>query len=121
MTKREIHTYDSDEDAIKKVSSFEKDWNYDLLAHTAMHKTGLKLAIEIDGDEQIVVSSENASDWAHHMIFHEKFTKREVLTYRNALLQEFLALYHHNLDKEKVISEMFPYMYAQSLSNKYHS
>ncbi len=121
MDRRDVHIYASEEDALKKVSSFEKDWDYNLLAHTGMHKTGLKLAIESDENEQIVVSSENVSDWVHHMIYDEKFTKREVLTYRNGLLQEFLALYYHNLDKEKVIGEMFPYMYAQSLNNKYYS
>ncbi len=121
MVKREIHTYDSDEDALKKVSSFEKDWNYNLLAHTGMHKTGLKLAIRNDEKEGITVLSENVNDWVHHMISDEKFTKQEVWAYQKSLLQEFLALYYHNLDKEQAIEEMFPYMYARAVKSKYYS
>lgn len=119
MNKSEIRQYKSEEEALKKIASFEADWSYNILEYSAMHKTGLKLCLQESTLEYQSVASENFSDWAHHMCHDEKLTGREISMYQRRLLQEFLALSERNSERIAVFNAFWGHGFVSS--GKYRS
>jgi len=119
MDKANIRVYESDEDAMEHISSFEKDWDYDPVEYSATHVTGLKLLYQEkeNGDLDVISDYESYKAWAAKMC-HEGLTGREVAIYRERLAQEFEALSEKH--DEKIMS-MSDEELAQLINSKKQS
>ncbi len=120
MDKNDIKQYDSDKAVKENISSFEKDWDYDVLKYTGTHKTGLTFSVQEDENGQFVIVSKNFDEWAYHMCHDEQLTAREVTIYRARLVQEFEALsaYHDEKITNMNDEDLLRYAMAQKKAKR---
>ncbi len=121
MDKSEIKLYKTDDEARKDFHSYENDWTYNILEYCAMHKTGLKLAVEEGENGDLFITASNFEDWAHHMCHDEGLTGREVATYKVQLSKQFQVLTEKNDEKAGLTKMFLPYQIKASINSKHKS